>query len=456
MLNLAELDANHKTQRYAPDIAACPRCNTYSKRNEIRPRYFWKADLEEIVIDEVLCGCYLCPRCPPGERWFMVLPVQYQTNRQYELTTQKIIIDLVSRYKMSMEGAAQFGREKLHLKELEATTVMSWLRDAGDAVDILSYRKNAAQVFSGQMTIDEVYDANWYQLKATDPLNNIELLWTVGEGAPCEEDIRQFCLNLKKLGFEPQLVTTDGSKLYPKVISEVWPNAHHQRCVFHFMMQVNKQLKEVYSALYDTLPKPPKRKRGRPKKRGRPRMDKERRENRQKVRRIRFLLFKRAHQPDEDTNRWTQKELDALEEGLTLCPHLRVLRRLVVQIHELFGKNTDSHELAQQRRQAILDDDEFAALPRIKAFMDYLRDDNLFACLTRYLDFENAEKTSNHVERENREFRKRQKSHYRIRSLWSIFALLDLLAVRKPVPSEPRRLQRKEPPALQGEGGAAY
>ena len=46
------------------------------------------------------------------------------------------------------------------------------------------------------------------------------------------------------------------------------------------------------------------------------------------------------------------------------------------------------------------------------------------------LDFENAEKTSNHAERENREFRKRQKSHYRIRSLWSIFALLDLLAVR--------------------------
>lgn len=456
MLNLSELVAHHKTQRYAPAIAACPRCWTYSKRNEIRPRYFWQANLENVVIVKALCGCYLCPNCPPGERWFMVLPVQYQTNRQYEVTTQEIIIDLVRRYKMSLEGAAQFGREKLNLKELEATTVMDWMRDAGDAVDILAYRKNAVKVFSGQMAIDEVYDGNWYQIKATDPLNNIELLWTMGEGSPCEEDVRQFLLDLKKLGFEPRLVTTDGSKLYPKVIAEVWPDARHQRCVFHFLMQVNSQLKNVFWALYNTMPKPPKRKRGRPKKRGRPRKDKEKRENRRKVRRIRFLLFKRAPQPDEDTNRWSQKELDTLEEGLALCPSLRVLRRLVVQIHELFGKNTDSHELSQQRRQAILDDDEFAELPGIKAFMGYLRDDNLFACLTRYLDFENAEKTSNHVERENREFRKRQKSHYRLRSLWSIFALLDLLAVRKPVPSKPRRLRPKEPPALHEEGGAAY
>lgn len=46
-----------------------------------------------------------------------------------------------------------------------------------------------------------------------------------------------------------------------------------------------------------------------------------------------------------------------------------------------------------------------------------LADDDLFHRLTRYLDFEGAKKTSDHVERENREFRKRQKSHYRLRSL---------------------------------------
>ncbi|MCP3987185.1 MAG: hypothetical protein GY723_22590, partial [bacterium] len=71
-----------------------------------------------------------------------------------------------------------------------------------------------------------------------------------------------------------------------------------------------------------------------------------------------------------------------------------------------------------------------------------LANDNLFMRLTRYLDFENADKTSNHPERENREFRKRQRSHYRLRSLRSLCAFLDLLLVRRDPPEQPRRLRK--------------
>lgn len=443
MINLSNVDAHHKSRVVAPDMAQCPRCGTWSPRNEIRSRFYWEGNLNQATIMEIQVGCYLCPSCPPSKRWFMVLPQQYQTPRQYELAAQEIIIDMVRRYKMSMEGAAQFGREVLKLPLLNATTVMDWMRDAGDAVDTRSHREFAVQVFSGQLAVDEVYDGGWYQLKATDPLNDLELLWEMGEGSPNEEDIRRFFQRLKAMGINPKLVVTDGSTLYPKVIEEVWPGAKQQRCVFHFLMQVNKILGKVFWELYKTMPEAPKRKRGRPKKLGRPRKDKEKRENRRRVRQIRFLLFKRERHPDE-TNRWTEKELAALEEGLSLCPPLRGLRRLVIHLHELFGKTTDSHELAEQRRQAILCDPEFAEIPGVSTCLDYLRDDDLFARLTRYLDFENAEKTSNHVERENREFRKRQKSHYRLRSLWSIFALLDILTVRKPIPLEPRRLVRKE------------
>jgi len=41
-----------------------------------------------------------------------------------------------------------------------------------------------------------------------------------------------------------------------------------------------------------------------------------------------------------------------------------------------------------------------------------------------------ADRTSNDAERKNREFRKRQKGHYRLRSLDSLFALLDLILLR--------------------------
>jgi hypothetical protein len=113
-------------------------------------------------------------------------------------------------------------------------------------------------------------------------------------------------------------------------------------------------------------------------------------------------------------------------------------------MHELFGPETDSHELATKRREAILNDAEFLTLGALAKPLERFRDDDLWARLTRYLDFENADKTSNHAERENREFRKRQKTHYRMRSRESLRALLALLSVRRPVPTAPVKLIRRE------------
>ena len=112
-------------------------------------------------------------------------------------------------------------------------------------------------------------------------------------------------------------------------------------------------------------------------------------------------------------------------------------------MHELFGPTTDSHELAAQRREAILNDAGFLSLEALAKPMERFRDNDLWARLTRYLDFENADKTSNHPERENREFRKRQKVHYRMRSRESLRALLTLLGARRPVPTAPVKLIRR-------------
>jgi len=392
-------------------------------------------------------GCYICPVCPPGERWFTILPDEYNTPRQYSVSAQNIVVDMVRCFKMSVEAAAQFGREVLHLIRLNATTVLDWLRTAGKDVDLKTREKATVKAFSGQMAIDEVYDGGYYQLKATDPLNDLELAYSVGEGSPTKEDIREFLKKLKAAGFCPLLVVTDGSDLYPDVITNVWPEAGHQRCVFHFIQQVNRDLGKAFWEIYATMPKPPKRKRGRPKKRGRPRKDKQKRENRRKVRLVHFLLLKRESHPEETKSRFSDKERATLDEAIALCPPLGVLRRFVVQLHELFSPTTDTHELAQQRRQAILSDPEFNGLSALAKPLQRLADDDLFERLTRYLDFDFADKTSNHVERENREYRKRQKGHYRLRSLASICALLDLLTVRKPIPTTPRRLRRKAIPA---------
>jgi len=451
MLNLSDLEACHKkTRPLVPEAARCPRCGTWAPRNEVRTRHLWEADLRQTTIRDVTYGCYICPACPEGQRWFTTQPQGYDYLGQYAAWTRKLLVDLVRQFKMSVEAATAFGRQALHLDKLASTTVLDWLREAGKQVDVAARQAEVVAVFSGQMAVDEVYDDHYYQLKATDPLNDPELAWEVGEGSPDKEAIRKFFEKLKAAGFVPRLVVTDGSDLYPEVIVEVWPDAEHQRCVFHFLMQVNKDLAKVFWALFATMPEPKKRKRGRPKKRGRPREDKRKKENREKVRKARFLIFKRETQPGEK-ERWTDKERAALAEALMLCPGLRVLRRLVQQLHQLFGPTTDSHELAEQRRAAILEDAELVQLLEVSRCLDRLRDADLFARLTRYLDFENAEKTSNHVERENREYRKRQKGHYRLRSRSSICALLNLLTVRKPVPSQPVKLKPKPAAAVTGQ-----
>ncbi len=439
MLNLSDLDVCHKNFEVAPDAARCPRCGTWSPRNETRSRFFWEANLRRSTVTELQCGCYICPRCEKGQQWFMLIPADFQTRRQYAVPAQRILVDLVRKHKMSVEGAASVGREMLHLQKLDATTVLDWLRGEGEAVDLLAYTQAAVEAFSGQMALDEVYDDEWYMLKATDPLNGIELASHLEKGSPSEDDIRQFLMKLKEAGFEPKLVSTDGSKLYPEVIPKVWPKAKHQRCVFHFIKQINDDLRSAFWDAYETMPKAPKRKRGRPKKRGRPRKDAQKRENRRKVRAARFVLMKREGQ-DGEKDRFSAEERATLDEAIALCSALGVLRRFVVAVHVLFGPTTNSHELAEQRRQEILSDAEFNATPGLAKSMERLRDDDLFERLTRYLDYENADKTSNHVERENREFRKRQKGHYRMRSQRSLCALLNLLTVRRPVPGQPVRL----------------
>ena len=427
----------------APETAPCPRCDHAAPRNEVRLLTRWAASLEGPTREAVLVGCYICPRCPPGSCWFRLEPPGFEERRQYTTATRLTVLSLVKDHKLSFEGAAAVGHSLLHLPELAATTVLRWFREAGDDFDFRSHMERMAEVFSGQLAVDEVFDGGRFVIKATDPLNGVEIVSRVGDGSPTAQDVREFFLELREAGITPQLVVTDGSPLYPEVIAEVWPEADHQRCVFHFIMGSNKALSKAFWAVYNALPAPKKRRRGPPKKRGRPRLDKQKRENRDKVKRCRFLVFKRGGLDARGRSRMSEAELEMLDEAIQLCPDLGVLRRFVEAMLELFGPTTVSHDVALERRLAMLTEPEFQGVPGFTKVLAQLADDNLFVRLTRYLDFDNADKTSNHPERENREFRKRQRSHYRLRSLHTLCAFLDLLLTRREPPTEPRKLRRR-------------
>lgn len=445
VLNLSTFEARHKKFRFAPDLDSCPRCGTVCPRHEVRTRWFWEADLLQTTITDASFGCYLCPQCPEGERWFTSLLAPYRTQGQYSLPARQTVLDLVKRFKMPLGTAAKAGQELLHLPKLNETTLLEWYREAGEAVDHQGHVEGLVKVFSGQMALDEVYDGGLCQLVATDPINNLQLDYELIEENPTEDDVRRFLERLKAAGYMPQLVVTDGSNLYPSVLKEVWPEAEHQRCVFHFIKQAVGNIGKAFWKAYSTMPKPPKRKRGRPKKRGRPRKDKQKKENRSKVRKARYLICKREENLAEE-------EREALAVALGLCPPLKGLRQFVLDLFDLFGPETTSQASADAKREAILASSDHEALEGVAPILKRLRDDDLFACLTRYLDFENAKKTSNHVERENRELRKQQKTRYRLRSLRSISALLELLLTRKAAPDKPEALRRKPPGVARKQG----
>lgn len=441
MIDLSRIPAHHKLTFSNPLVSPCPRCGELTTRTEVRSRQFWEADLVLPTIRNVQMGCYICAHCPKGKAWFVVLPPDLQTSGQYSLTTVRIVVDLIKIRKMSAEAASDFAKNVLHLTMLDPSTILGWLVREAEASN--PRLEEALQVFSGQMAFDEIYDGGHCQLVATDPIANRQLDYELLDHPATEEDVRSFCNRLKAAGFSPVLVVTDGSNLYPSVLAEVWPNAEHQRCVFHFIKQINEELGRAFWAAYATMPKPKKRKPGRPKKRGRPRQDGRKQEDREAVKAVRYLFVTRDMNLDEKQNAKLQKAMD-------LCAPLRTLRRFVLAIHALFGRTTTSVEEAESQRNAILADAEFIATPDLKKSLDHLRDDDLFKRLTRYLNFENAEKTSNHVERENREYRKRQKGCYRLRSFRNIRALASLLRDRV----RPKRAftqLRRRPSALPAE-----
>ena len=379
-------------------------------------------------------------------RWFRIVPPGFEGRSAYTTATRLAVLSMVVEHKMNFEAASNLSRVLLNLPQLASTTVLRWYRDAGGKVDYRGHIQRMADVFSGQMAIDEVYDGEYYIIKVTDPLNGVEITSRIGDGSPNHHDVTEVLQELADAGFRPQLIVTDASKIYPKALKAVFPEAEHQLCVFHYIKGVLDKMGAAFREAKATMPLPPKRRAGRPAKRGRPRKDRVKRTNRKNVQKVRYILFKRPGLDRQGRSRITETEQRRIDRALELCPPLGPLRRFALALYELFGPTTNSPALAEERRRTILSNPEFGATESLRTFLKRLSNEQYFAQLIRYQSFENADKTSNHPERENREFRKRQKSHYRLRSIQSLCAFLDLLLVRREPPRTPRRLTRRPEP----------
>jgi transposase len=298
-------------------------------------------------------------------------------------------------------------------------------------------RARVLAAFSGTLCVDELHLGNNVLLLATDPVAD-EVVGFALVSANDQDHMRRFLSMLKGHGFKPGMVITDGSELYPAVLAEVWPEARHQLCVFHALMNLTKKVLDAVRRLRRACAK--RGKAGRKRKPGRPKKGASKRRvakgptNKLKaafVFKRRYLVVKRSETLDE-------RERADLEKTFAYLPQLETLWEFAQQVYKAWGTD-QSLKVARWRWTRLGNNEEYQAVPELKAALAALEKGKLDKTLW-FLGQPagQRQKTNNHVERMNRTLRFDEKVRYKWRSRKSIVRWVLLrISTHVPRPRQP-------------------
>src|SRR5258708_3949011 len=219
----------------APNSFPCPHCGKRGRRKKTHTRLVRDIAYGEVLIIELTVGEYRarCSCCKTFRSQVEGIELRAQyTNRVREAVINRLLDD-----SMSMERLREALERDFHLNLSQG-----FLYDCLDwkvrQVDMPAYRQWTLENFSGTLNLDEIHLGHRTLLLATDPLSDFPVAFAL-VSTNDQDHMRRFLQNLKNLGFAPQVVVTDGSPLYPKILAELWSDARHQLCVFHVIKDIN-------------------------------------------------------------------------------------------------------------------------------------------------------------------------------------------------------------------------
>jgi hypothetical protein len=285
-------------------------------------------------------------------------------------------------------------------------------------------RQQTLKGFSGTLCLDELHLGKDTLLLATDPIADRVVGYSLVR-INDQAHLRCFLRKLQYWGFEPKVVVTDGSNLYPAVLKDIWPAAKHQLCVFHVLQDVTKK---VLSAVRRLRRQQARRGNGgRPRQRGRGAQGGQRQRRRGPtakekatfVYKHRFLIVKRSEN-------LTESEWVNLRRMFEYLPKLRDLWKFCGEVYQLFS--TDQVvRLARRRRTLLLKEASYQEVPELEAAMGLLKKDK-FDKMVAFLECPAGQRvrTNNHVERMNRKLRYDEKVRYKFRTQRSLERFLCL------------------------------
>ena len=410
--------------RCQPKTYPCPMCGRRGHRKRrldrfVRSLAYGGAVWLHVYYAEYTarCDCRKSFRsCPPN-----VCPKAEYDNLVREAVLNRILDDGLN---VQRTIAAMRRDFKLELSSGFIYSCLDWgLARLGQAQQRLSAR----QQFSGYASIDELHLGEYTLLLATDPITDRVIgyrLVKINDSA----HMRCFVRALQYWGFEPVVVVTDGSNLYPAVLAEVWPAARHQLCVFHVLQDVTNKVLDGVRRLRRQQARRGKAGRKRP--RGRQSHKQKRRQRRRgpTVKEKAKFVYKRRYLIVKRTENLSKEDWADLVQMFAYLPELRPLWYFMQDVYRLFSAE-QVIRLARRRRALLLKDPRYKDVPELVKAMGLL-EAGKYNKAVAFAYSEAAEKvrTNNHVEGVNRKFRFAEKSRYKWRRRkWVVrFVLLAL------------------------------
>lgn len=443
--------------RCQPLTYPCPRCGRHGRRKRRLDRKARSLALGQVAWLHVFyaeyrarCGCRKSFRsCPPE-----VCPKADYDNLVRQAVLHRVLDDglNVERTRAAMK--------RDFLLELSSGFVYDCLDWGLAKLQEGQHRRASLGQFSGVLCLDELHLGEHTLLLATDPVSDRVVGYLLVR-ANDQPHMRQFLLTLAYWGFDPKVVVTDGSPLYPAVLAAVWPRARHQLCVFHVLQDVTRKVLDAVR----TLRRQKARRGNAGRKRRRGRLSKKQQAARLRrgptakqkaafVYKHRYLVVKRPEN-------YRGKDADNFRVMCEYLPGLRVLRQFCQEVYQLFDAEQVAR-LARRRRTLLLKKAAYQEIPELEQALGLLNQDK-FDKMIAFLEkpMPQAVRTNNHVERANRQLRFAEKARYKWRTRRSLDRYLRLrlgllgerLGHRKPPPVRPTQPPQSAPAQDASRGG---
>lgn len=424
-MEAAKVEVRRVRVRCCPKSAACPVCGKRGRRKQVLPpRLVRTIAYKQVVYLEITaaeyyagCGCCKTFRSHPAG----VEPRCHYDNRVRDAVLARLVDDGMSIPHLLKALKRDF------LLDLSEGFVYDCLHRKVEQLDMAEYRQWALQHFRGTLCVDELHLGRSTLLLATDPLGDFPVAFALVEKND-QPHMRRFLANLKRLGFSPEVVVTDGSELYPKLLAELWPEARHQLCVFHVLQDINDHVLDAVKRLRRGMSR--RGNRGRRRKRGRPNRAQRayRKRRKQTLREKSHFVFKHRYLLVTREENLTDAQRQRLRTMFEYLPELRTLRTFIQRVHVLFELEQSEHQ-AWCRRAALVANASFQKVPELAQALAML-ERTRFAKMVAFLKSPVAKRirTNNHVERANRKLRYYEKVRYKWRRRRAIVRFL-LLAI---------------------------